>query len=91
MARIVWTRRALQRIREIRAYIREFDSRAASNISSRLIDAGNSLTDFPARGRVVGGGVRELPSVRPYIIVYEVVGDTVYIVMIRHSAQDRPE
>jgi len=91
MARIVWTRRALTRIREIRAYIREFDPHAALYIASRLLDAGNSLTDFPYRGRAVDGNLRELPSVRPYIVIYEVVGDTVYIVTIRHSAQYTPE
>jgi toxin ParE1/3/4 len=88
MARIVWTREALGNLDLIRAYIHQFDPGAARNLAGRLIEASASLRDFPERGRSVTGGKRELVSVRPYVIRYRVEGDSVYILRIRHAAQD---
>lgn len=87
MARVVWTREALENIRLIRAYIDQFDPGAAQRMARRLIEAGNSLTVAPNRGRPVAGGRRELVTIPPYVIRYRVDGDTVTIGRIRHSAQ----
>jgi plasmid stabilization system protein ParE len=87
MARIVWTREALSNLELIRAYIHEFDPRAAGRMARRLIEAGDSLRDFPQRGRPVSEGVRELPTIRPYVIRYALDAETVFILRIRHTAQ----
>jgi len=57
MARIVWTREALENVRLIRAYIDQFDPGAAQRMARRLVEAGNSLAVAPNRGRPVAGGV----------------------------------
>jgi plasmid stabilization system protein ParE len=49
---------------------------------------GDSLQAFPERGRPVAGGLRELPTVPPYIIRYRVAGDAVLILRIRHGRED---
>lgn len=87
MARIVWTREALVRLREIRFYIAQFDPVAARRMAARLLAAGEALADFPERGRPGPAGTRQLPSVRPYVISYGVAADTVIILDIRHGAQ----
>ena len=46
------------------------------------------LEVFPLRGRVIGRGLRELVTVRPYIIRYRIRSDTVQIIRIRHGAQN---
>jgi toxin ParE1/3/4 len=53
----------------------------------RLADAGNSLMDFPNRGRTTTNGRRELVTVPPYLLRYVVVDRTVFIVDIKHSAR----
>jgi toxin ParE1/3/4 len=87
MARIERSRGALSQLRSIREYIRQFDPRAAERMAGRLIKAAESLVDFPDRGRRVRDGYRELPSIPPYIILYEVDGDLVFILDIRHGAR----
>jgi len=87
MARIIWSREALFKLRGIHGYIRQFNPGAATTLSARLLAAAESLSDFPNRGRLTTGKARELVSIRPYIIVYQVVGDEVTILDIRHAAQ----
>jgi plasmid stabilization system protein ParE len=47
--------------------------------------AGDGLVNLPRRGRPVGGNVRELTTVYPYIIRYEISGDEVHILRVRHG------
>ena len=89
MARVVWTREALANLELIRAYIEQFDPNAAVRLTAQLFAAGDSLRDFPRRGRPSGDGVRELPTVPPYVVQYEVHGDIAYILRIKHGAQRR--
>ena len=75
-------------MRAIRAHVAQFNPRAAGELGARLLAAGNSLTQFPHRGRPVPGtALRELLSVSPYIIRYEVIEDGVRVLRIRHSAR----
>ncbi len=89
MARVIWLPEALGAVDAIRAYIQQFDPRAAQRVAERLIAAGHSLSDFPNRGRPTTSGLRELVTVPPYVLRYVVVGDTVYITTVKHGAQQR--
>ncbi len=73
MNEVVWTAAALGHLRAIRSYIEQFNPKAASELAAQLIAAGNSLRNFPHRGRPVRGTtMRELASVSPYIIRYRI-------------------
>ena len=74
MVRIIWTERAIANLEVIRRYIAQF-------FTDRLIAATNSLPDYPRRG------CRELASVRPRIMRYEVGGEAPTILRIRPAAQ----
>ncbi|MDO9473183.1 MAG: type II toxin-antitoxin system RelE/ParE family toxin [Caulobacter sp.] len=60
---------------------------AAEQLAERLWQAGESLSTFPDRGRLIPSGVRELTHVRPYLIRYVRIGRTVLIFEIVHSAR----
>jgi toxin ParE1/3/4 len=90
LVRVVWTRPAVRKLDLIQAYIEQFDPDAARRMAADLVKAGESLRTFPNRGRLGQKGRRELPSVPPFVIEYEVRGDTVYILRVRHGAQ-RPD
>lgn len=90
MARVIWSRPALSQLQVIFDYIEQFDEDAARRTAERLLAAGDSLQDFPRRGRPAGIDARELVTVPPYIIRYKVLDDTVTIVAVRHGAQ-RPQ
>ncbi len=87
---VVWSRNAINNITAIRAYIAEDDPSAASRIAARILEAGNALEVFPDRGR--GSDLlnfRELIVVgTPYVLVYQVVGETVEIASIWHTSQN---
>lgn len=86
--RVVWTRTALRGIGRAYDYIFDFNPQAAAHMAEALLAAGDSLANFPHRGRPVRGtDMRELVSISPYIIRYRITGNTVVIRRVRHSAR----
>ena len=79
--------RATHDIIAIRDYIGQFSPLAAQRMAIRLRQAGESLRDFPNRGRPISKGRRELTIVRPYIIRYRVDGERVGVISVRHGAR----
>lgn len=90
MRRVVWSPGARSELLAIRDYVRAFNVSAARKLAERLIGAAESLTEHADRGRFVREDVRELVTVRPYIIRYEIADGEVRILTIHHSAQ-QPE
>lgn len=87
MPEVVWPDEVIAQIDQIVAYIDVFNPTAAQRMGDRLLALGNSLITSPHRGRPAPSGTRELVTVRPYILRYEVQGDRVVILHIRHSAR----
>jgi plasmid stabilization system protein ParE len=87
MASVIWRQEALDELDAIIVYIKGFDPSAAVRTGGRLIALGQSLVDFPRRGRPMGNGLRKLTSVPPYIIRYHVVDEAVHILSVRHGAR----
>lgn len=88
MTEVVWTEPALAHLGAIRAYIAQFNPKAAAEVAASLKSLGESLNHFPHRGRLVRGtSFRELVSVYPYTIRYAIEGDTVVILRVRHTSR----
>jgi toxin ParE1/3/4 len=90
MTRVVWSRRALQNINAIRAYVGQFSPLAAQRLALRLRNAGETLRDFPERGMAMSGARRQLTTVPPYLIRYIYHDSVVSILEVRHAAEDAP-
>jgi plasmid stabilization system protein ParE len=90
--RVIWQARAIADVARLVAYIAEENPVAARQIGQELVVAGDSLAVFPGRGRRgVDPSTRELVTIRPYVIVYELDdAGNVTILNVWHSAQDRP-
>lgn len=89
--RICWTPEARQDRAEIWDYIFERNPSAAARIDGLIGDAVNQLVDFPMLGHegdIVG--TRELTPHDSYRLVYEVAGDTVWILTIIHTKRQWP-
>jgi len=87
---VVFTRRALRDLTNIRAYIADDNPRAASQVAVEIIAACDRLEQLPERGRPGRRrGTRELTIVWPYVIVYRMNREDVEILAIWHGAQDR--
>ncbi|MHB8283145.1 MAG: type II toxin-antitoxin system RelE/ParE family toxin, partial [Caulobacteraceae bacterium] len=88
--RVIWSPRAIRDLTGIRVYIGQFAPLAAQRFTARLVSSVENLAEQPNRGRPVGEGVRELVTVKPYLVLYEVTAGSVQILHIRHGAQ-RPD
>lgn len=85
---VIWTDPALAHLRAIRAYIEQFNPRAARNVAASLKASGDSLAHFPHRGRPVPGTeIRELVSNYPYVIRYFIDGNRIVILRVRHTSR----
>ena len=87
MNRVIWSAPAISDLVKIRAYITGFNPIADRSMVEKLLAAGEGLAAFPHKGRSVGDGVREWSLVHPYVIRYEIVGDVVHVLRVRHSKQ----
>jgi addiction module RelE/StbE family toxin len=85
---VTWSLTALRQVSLIFDYLVDFNPRAAAEVASALIAAGDSLQYFPYRGRQVSGtDVREIVTAFPYIIRYRIARGEVRILRVRHTAR----
>ena len=91
MVDVLWQPDALADLNRIITHIEGFDPAAANSYGRRLRALGDSLCDFPHRGRPGPRSTREMVTVPPYVLSYEVRDETVHILGIRHGRQRRPE
>jgi toxin ParE1/3/4 len=90
---IRWTAGAADDLERIPDYLFDETPQHAARIIRSLYNAISALKSFPNRGRPgKKPGTREL-VVRPlpYIVVYQVSSDVVYVARILHGAQKWPE
>jgi len=89
---IRWAPAAAEDLQGISDYLREHYPSFAQPTIRKLYKAARSLKQFPNRGRVgQKDGTRELVMIPlPYIIVYGVQSDMVYIFRVIHTSEDRP-
>ncbi len=87
--KLIWTDGAAADLEEIVLYIRRESYPAGQRVAAILFDAALSLRSMPYRGRKrEPGQFRELViSTLPYIIVYEIAAEAVFIRAIRHSSR----
>ena len=84
--RVIWSPAALRQIEQIYRYIARSNPRAAADMVRRIIGVGDSLVNFPDRGRPVPQTrLREMTLAYPYIIRYRVAADHVRILRVRHG------
>lgn len=89
---IVWTRKALQHLGAIRAYIERDKPEAARAVAAAIRETVSYLAQHPHLGRPGRkAGTRELVIAgTPYIVPYQVRDDRLILLAVLHGAQ-RPE
>jgi toxin ParE1/3/4 len=92
---VLITQRAEQDLESIHDYISEFDSTANANrVLDGLIDAVESLAEFPERGsfpkELFTLGIQEYRQTffKPYRLIYRVTGNQVLIYLIADGQRD---
>jgi toxin ParE1/3/4 len=91
--RVVWSRRAVQHLAEIRSYIARDHPQAAQRVAARILESVDLLAGHPhigRSGRVIG--TRELVvSGTPYVIPYRVKEDRLELIAVFHGKQKWPK
>ena len=91
MARVIWTPEVFRNLDSIGDYMLEVAPAFAGPLLQRLYDAVAPLEDYPRLGRAVPGfdrdDLREL-IIDNYRIVYEIKGEAVWLVTIRHGSMN---
>ncbi len=90
--RIRWTAAATADLQHISDYLKEHHPRYRQPTMRKLYEAVRALKQWPQRGRIGREeGTRELlfPPL-PYVVVYRVTEQSVEVLRIYHTAQDRP-
>lgn len=90
---VEWQPVAFADLSRIIRHIAEENPLAARRVGREILLAGDSLAVFPRRGRrgrIIG--TRELVTVPPYVLVYEVTdAGAVTILRVWHGAQSRAD
>ena len=91
--KIIWSRRAVQHLAEIRSYIAKDHPQAAPRIAARILESVDLLAGHPhigRSGRLIG--TRELVvSGTPYVIPYRVKEDRLELIAVFHGKQKWPK
>ncbi len=83
-----WTRKALENLDQIAAYIAQDNPSRANSFVGEIKEKTELLLAFPALGRPGRvPGTRELVVHENYVVPYRVKADTVQIIRIQHVAR----
>lgn len=92
---VLLTEGAEQDLEAIYDYIAEFDCKAnADYVLDRLLEVVESLSTFPDRGayprELAALGIRDYrqTTIKPYRVIYRVIGQKVYIYVIADGRRD---
>ena len=87
-----WTEEAANDLLRIADYLLEHAPDRASELIARVYDAPTALLAFPNRGRPgKKEGTRELVlAPLPYVVVYTIRDDVIFVARILHGAQQWP-
>jgi toxin ParE1/3/4 len=87
-----WTEAAADDLEQVANYLLAHAPGRAPNLIQAVYNSPSELLTFPNRGRPgKKEGTRELVlSPLPYIVVYKVEGETIFVLRILHGAQKWP-
>ena len=89
--KVVWAKRAAHARNGLINYIAEDNVLAALEMDDTITAATLRLEEFPLLGKPGRiDGTRELVVHQHYILVYEVVDDTIIILMVLHTSRQWP-
>ena len=90
--KLIWTQHAADDLESIVIYIQKDSPEAARRVAKFIFDTIATLPSLPHRGRKreEDDGREIVFAPWPYLAVYEVVGETLYIKAIRHTSRHWP-
>jgi toxin ParE1/3/4 len=86
---VIYAPRALRDLQSIGAYLLERSPSGAANVFAAIKSTIDALGFFPQIGRLIdNAGHRRVPVMRyPYVILYRIAEDELFILHIRHTSR----
>jgi toxin ParE1/3/4 len=93
MIPVIWLDEALADLRAVGEHIARDNAEAAYRVMRRIKAVADTLADVPEMGRPGRvDGTRELViSDLPYILPYQITGETIRILAVMHTSRKWPE
>lgn len=89
--RVVWTPEAVQDRVDVWDFIAGENPRAASRMDELFSDAAARLADHPRMGKLgMVPGTRELIAHESYRLLYEIDGETAWVLALVHASRQWP-
>ena len=89
--KVIWTPEARRDRADIWDLIEAQDTNAAARMDQLFSDAVSKLADFPMLGHAGEvAGTRELTPHKSYRLVYEIVDDAIWVLVLIHAARQWP-
>ena len=92
MAEVSWSEEAIRQWKKIIETVAETSAGRAQRLASQLMRAPDHLAHSPKMGRRVPelgrDDIRELVSVRPFRIIYQLQGDVCVVLAVIHGRRD---
>lgn len=87
--RLEYTATAADDLESIQRYIAADNPKAAAQVVENIVDAADSLLDFPLLGKPWRrAGTRKLVLTKyPYSIIYRLTPDTVFVLTVAHQSR----
>jgi toxin ParE1/3/4 len=91
--RLVWTATAVTDLEQISDYVFEKNPELAATTIRHILESASELKLFPRRDRPgCKEGMREIVLTQlPYLVVYEVVDQSIRVLRVLHGARRWPE
>jgi len=85
--KIAWSRLALNDFEDATDYIAKDNPQAAHEVAARIHEAARRLCEYPYIGHPGDDPEQRewLVSRTPYVLIYEIHGDTVYVARVWHT------
>jgi len=91
--KVIWTKESLETLDLIYEYISKDSTNPAEKVISQIINAANlNIKNFPHIGRTgrIFGTREYVISEYPYVIIYAVKKNNIYIIRVMHSSMKYP-
>jgi addiction module RelE/StbE family toxin len=91
--RIVWSRRAIRHLTNVRDYIAQDSPESAAGVATKILEAVERLTKHPnlgRQGRIAGTRELVIPGL-PYVIPYRIHRNRVELIAVFHGRQRWPD
>jgi len=96
VSQVIWLPEALDDLLRLRLFLADKNPNAATRAGQTILEAADRLAQFPLLGRLMNDGTLRREVIAPfgagaYVLRYLIDNDSVFIIRVWHSKENRIE